>query len=64
MYHDLITRCDWPVKNAIVDLPIRLKEIRDAFPIILESAEGPEQGSRRRVEYVTNGSEVKSVTHA
>ena len=26
VYQDLITRYDWPVKNAIVDLPIRLKE--------------------------------------
>ena len=25
MYQDLITRYDWPVENAIVDLPIRLK---------------------------------------
>ena len=25
MYQDLITRHDWPVKKAIVDLPIRLK---------------------------------------
>ena len=25
VYRDLITRCNWPVKNAIVDLPIRLK---------------------------------------
>ena len=25
-HQDLITRYDWPVKNAIVDLPIRLKE--------------------------------------
>ena len=26
VYQDLITRYDWPVKNAIVDLPIRLNE--------------------------------------
>ena len=26
LYQDLITCYDWPVKNAIVDLPIRLKE--------------------------------------
>ena len=26
LYQDLITRYDWPVKNAIVDLPIRMKE--------------------------------------
>ena len=25
MYQDLSTRHDWPVKKAIVDLPIRLK---------------------------------------
>ena len=25
VYQDLSTRHDWPVKNAIVDLPIRLK---------------------------------------
>ena len=25
VYQDLITRFDWPVNNAIVDLPIRLK---------------------------------------
>ena len=25
MYQDLSTRNDWPVKNAIVDLPIRMK---------------------------------------
>ena len=26
MYQDFSTRHDWPVKNAIVDLPIRLRE--------------------------------------
>ena len=25
MFQDLSTRHDWPVKNAIVDLPIKLK---------------------------------------
>ena len=25
MYQDLITRHDWPVKKAIVEVPIRLK---------------------------------------
>ena len=25
MYQDLSTRHDWPVKNAIVDLPIKMK---------------------------------------
>ena len=28
------TRHDWPVKKATVSLPIRLKEIRNALPVI------------------------------
>ena len=34
MYWDLSTCHDWPVKKAIVDLPIRMKEIQNAPPVI------------------------------
>jgi len=34
VYQDLSTRYDWPVKTAIVDLPIRLKGDSNAVPVI------------------------------
>ena len=33
MYPDLSARHDWSVKNAIVDLPIRLKENLKCIPV-------------------------------
>ena len=33
-YQDLSAFHDWPVKNAIVDLPIRIKEIRNTLLVI------------------------------
>ena len=45
MYQDLSTRHDWPVKEAIVDLPIRLEG--NSLPVIIESVEGQEQGPQR-----------------
>ena len=34
VYQDLSRRHDWPVKKAVVDLPIRLKGNSNAFPVI------------------------------
>ena len=31
MYQDLSTRHDWPVKKAIVNLPVRLKENSNVY---------------------------------
>ena len=43
MYQDLSTRHDWPVKKAIVDLPVRLKEnSKRIFWSFFESVRGPE----------------------
>ena len=41
VYQDLSTRHDWPVKKAIVDLPIRLKGNSNAFPVICGVCWGP-----------------------
>ena len=42
MYQDLSTRHDWPVKKAIVDLPVRLKEnSKRIFWSFFESVRGP-----------------------
>ena len=54
MYQDLSTRHDWPVKKAIVNLPIKLKENSNAFPVIVESVGGQEQEYRRCLADVTS----------
>ena len=40
MYQGLSARHDWPVKNAIVDLPIKIYEIWNALPVICFSPLG------------------------
>ena len=41
MYEDLSARHDLPVKEAIVDLPIRLEaELRNTLSVIIESVGG------------------------
>ena len=42
MYQDLRTSHDWLAKNAIVDLPIKIKG--NSKRISVESVRGPEQG--------------------
>lgn len=59
--HHLCTRIWLRAMIGLLKMPLAIcqsgwRKIRDAFPIILESVEGPEQGSRRCVEYVTNRS--------
>ena len=45
MYKDLCTCHDWPVKKAIVNLPIRSKRSFDSlFWLFSETIGGPEQG--------------------
>ena len=52
VYQDLSTRNDWPVKNAIVDLPIRMKG--NSKHTSGNSLRDPEQRSRRCFADVTN----------
>ena len=57
MYQDLSTRHVWPVKKAIVNLPIKMKgnSKRTSGHSVRESFGDPEQGSWRCfVEVVTN----------
>ena len=49
MYQDLSARHDWPVKNAIVDLPIKIYEIWKALPVIRFSPLGAQN---KRLNYI------------
>jgi len=54
-YQDLSTRHDWPVKNAIVDLPISMEENSKLTSCnFVESIRGTERGSWRCSADVTN----------
>ena len=64
MYQDLSTRHDWPVKKAIVDLPIRIKEIRNALWVIRWVRLAPEQGYWRCFADVTYQGWITSATQA
>ena len=64
VYWDLSTRHNWPVQNYIVDLPIKVMDIRNALPVILWFHWGPEQGYRRCFADVTNLGWITSATQA
>ena len=57
MYQDLSTRRDWPVKKAIVNLPIRLKGSSKCLSSnsLSPLGRGPEQGYRRCSTDFTKG---------
>ena len=57
-YQDLSTCRDWPVKKAIVNLPIKLEihvnKIPNTFPVSHLLVRDPEQGYQHRFADVTN----------
>ena len=58
-YQDMSTRHDWPIKKAIVDLPIRMKGNSNALSVLgCFPWAGPEQRSRRCCAEVTNQEKV------
>ena len=40
MYQDLSTHHNWPVKKAVVNLPVRFKKIRNELPLIIVESIG------------------------
>ena len=65
VYQDLSTRHDWPVKKAIVNLPIRMKgNSKRTSGNSLNPLGGPEQGSRHCFADVTKRGQISSATQA